>query len=316
GEDVGRAELAGHLLPGRVAAHRDDPHRAELSGRHDAHKPTAPSPTTTTVLPGPACAATAPNHPVPSTSEAVSRLGTSSGSGGPGVATSAPSASGIRARSACVPIEPMSTRLTHPLRTSCGAYRIAPRMVISLANVPFVPLSRPPPRPFHRTSRHRPWSAPCAGKPAAPALAPRRDGGYRPVGRVRRRSRHACKALGSPCPARLVPAPARPPDRTHPTSGRGLVRTARRDHHGHRPAPAPPRRFAGAAAALCPCPPASPPAPPAPHTPPPPTSLTRATASAALPPHGLPRGRTDTGRVSCWGEHLVPPRVWRGTTEY
>src|SRR3954464_10275935 len=40
-----------------------------------ASSPTAPSPTTATVLPGPASAATAPNQPVPSTSEAASRLG-------------------------------------------------------------------------------------------------------------------------------------------------------------------------------------------------------------------------------------------------
>ena len=38
-----------------------------------ASSPTAPSPTTATVLPGPASAATAPNQPVPSTSEAASR---------------------------------------------------------------------------------------------------------------------------------------------------------------------------------------------------------------------------------------------------
>ena len=34
-----------------------------------ASSPTAPSPTTATVLPGPASAATAPNQPVPSTSD-------------------------------------------------------------------------------------------------------------------------------------------------------------------------------------------------------------------------------------------------------
>ena len=47
-------------------------------------RPTAPSPTTATVLPGPASAATAPNQPVPSTSEAASRLGTRSSVGHPG----------------------------------------------------------------------------------------------------------------------------------------------------------------------------------------------------------------------------------------
>ena len=44
-------------------------------------RPTAPSPTTATVLPGPASAATAPNQPVPSTSEAASRLGIRSSAG-------------------------------------------------------------------------------------------------------------------------------------------------------------------------------------------------------------------------------------------
>src|SRR6266545_5913578 len=46
-----------------------------------ASSPTAPSPTTATVLPGPASAATAPNQPVPSTSEAASRLGIRSSEG-------------------------------------------------------------------------------------------------------------------------------------------------------------------------------------------------------------------------------------------
>jgi hypothetical protein len=40
-----------------------------------ASSPTALSPMTTTVLPGPTLAVTAPNQPVPSTSEAASRLG-------------------------------------------------------------------------------------------------------------------------------------------------------------------------------------------------------------------------------------------------
>jgi hypothetical protein len=44
-------------------------------------RPTAPSPTTATVLPGCTSAATAPNQPVPSTSEAVSSDGTRSASG-------------------------------------------------------------------------------------------------------------------------------------------------------------------------------------------------------------------------------------------
>ena len=55
-----------------------------------ASRPTAPSPTTTTVLPGPASTATAPNQPVPKTSEAASRLGIRSTSGMPGMATRVP----------------------------------------------------------------------------------------------------------------------------------------------------------------------------------------------------------------------------------
>ena len=47
-------------------------------------RPTAPSPTTATVLPGPASAATAANQPVPSTSEAAISDGIRSGSGMPG----------------------------------------------------------------------------------------------------------------------------------------------------------------------------------------------------------------------------------------
>ncbi len=52
-------------------------------------RPTAPSPTTATVLPGWTSAATAAYQPVPSTSEALSRLGSNSSPGTSGVATSA-----------------------------------------------------------------------------------------------------------------------------------------------------------------------------------------------------------------------------------
>src|SRR4051812_8456787 len=61
-----------------------------------ARSPTAPSPTTATVLPGAASAATAANQPVPSTSEAARRLGIRSSAGTSGVATSVPSASGTQ----------------------------------------------------------------------------------------------------------------------------------------------------------------------------------------------------------------------------
>jgi hypothetical protein len=60
-------------------------------------------------LPGPVSAATAANQPVPSTSEAASNDGIRPGSGMPGVATRVPSAIGMRARCACVPIVPMMT---------------------------------------------------------------------------------------------------------------------------------------------------------------------------------------------------------------
>ena len=103
-DDVGGAELAGERLPVGVAAERDDPLGAELLGGEDASSPTAPSPTTATVLPGPASAATAANQPVPSTSEAAISDGIRSASGCPGVATSVPSASGMRASSDWVPM--------------------------------------------------------------------------------------------------------------------------------------------------------------------------------------------------------------------
>src|ERR687883_613427 len=66
-------------------------------------RPTAPSPTTATVLPGWTLAATAANQPVPITSESVSKLGISSFDGTSGVATSVPSASGTRSLLAWAP---------------------------------------------------------------------------------------------------------------------------------------------------------------------------------------------------------------------
>ena len=74
-------------------------------------RPTAPSPTTTTVDPGFTLAASAANQPVPSTSEVVSRLGTRSSGGTPGVGTSVPSASGTRSTGACARV--MNSRCTH-----------------------------------------------------------------------------------------------------------------------------------------------------------------------------------------------------------
>src|SRR5918995_227279 len=71
-----------------------------------ASSPTAPSPTTATILPGPASAAEAANQPVPSTSEAASKLGIRSSAGRSGGATNVPSASGTRSSSALGPQGP------------------------------------------------------------------------------------------------------------------------------------------------------------------------------------------------------------------
>jgi hypothetical protein len=72
--------------------------------------PTAPSPTTATVEPGFTPAASAANHPVPRTSEIVSRLGRRSSAGVPGVGTRVPSALGMRTRGACAAV--MNSRFT------------------------------------------------------------------------------------------------------------------------------------------------------------------------------------------------------------
>ena len=58
-------------------------------------------------------AATAANQPVPSTSEAASSEGIRSGAGMPGVATSVPSASVMRTRSAWAPSGAAACRCTH-----------------------------------------------------------------------------------------------------------------------------------------------------------------------------------------------------------
>src|SRR5688572_27936845 len=53
-DNVGRAVLAREPLPGLVAAHRDDRSAPSCLAASTASSPTAPSPTTATVLPGPA----------------------------------------------------------------------------------------------------------------------------------------------------------------------------------------------------------------------------------------------------------------------
>src|SRR3954466_10722527 len=70
-------------------------------------RPTAPSPTTATVLPGPTSAATAANQPVPSTSEAASRDGTNfssgtAGGGGGGAAAGGGDEGAVGQRDTCV----------------------------------------------------------------------------------------------------------------------------------------------------------------------------------------------------------------------
>ena len=67
------------------------------------HRPTAPSPTTATVLPGPTCAASAAWWPVPITSVSASSDGISALSASTGSATSVPSACGTRTASPCPP---------------------------------------------------------------------------------------------------------------------------------------------------------------------------------------------------------------------
>ena len=85
GHDVGRAELAGELLPRLVPAHRDDPLGAHLLGREHAkqtHRAVADDHDRRAGL---TLAASAANQPVPSTSEVASRLGIRSSDGTSGV---------------------------------------------------------------------------------------------------------------------------------------------------------------------------------------------------------------------------------------
>jgi hypothetical protein len=63
GHDVGRAELAGQLLPRLVAAHRDDPLRTHLLGQQLQQADRPPSLTIATVMPGSTLAASAANQP-------------------------------------------------------------------------------------------------------------------------------------------------------------------------------------------------------------------------------------------------------------
>src|SRR5438445_2916625 len=110
-DDVGRAKFASELLPRLVRTHRDDPLSPICLAESTPSRPTAPSPTTTTVAPGSTFAPSAANQPVPITSESARKSGSRSAGGSSGVATSVPSASGTRSSGACAP--PTSSLCTH-----------------------------------------------------------------------------------------------------------------------------------------------------------------------------------------------------------
>src|SRR6266852_5590187 len=79
---------------------------------HDAlpitpHSPTAPSPTTATLLPGATFATRAAWWPVPMTSDSVSSEGISASSSLTDRRNSVPSARGMRSPSACAPLTPL-----------------------------------------------------------------------------------------------------------------------------------------------------------------------------------------------------------------
>ena len=105
GHDVGRAEFAGELLPRLVTAHRDDPLGTHLLGGKHAEQADRAVTDDRDRRAGFTLAASAANQPVPSTSEAASRLGIRSSEGTPGVATRVPSASGTRSSGACAPAD-------------------------------------------------------------------------------------------------------------------------------------------------------------------------------------------------------------------
>ena len=104
-DDVGGAELLRELLTVGVPAEDCDVPLGTESWRAAGHssRPTAPSPTTATVFPGPVFGGNGGNQPVPSTSEAPAASGSRSSVGKVVVATRVPSASGIRAYWAWVP---------------------------------------------------------------------------------------------------------------------------------------------------------------------------------------------------------------------
>ena len=108
GDDVGGAELEGQLLAGFVAAHRDDALGAELLGGEHAEEADG-----AVADDGHGLARARPRRRRPRTSRCRVRRrrpgswGTRSSDGTSGVATSVPSASGIRAYSAWVPMVPI-----------------------------------------------------------------------------------------------------------------------------------------------------------------------------------------------------------------
>src|SRR5579883_2749415 len=72
--DVGCAKLEREILPLLIPAHRDDPRSTHLFRSKHAHESNRSIPTTATVAPAFTRAASAAYQPVPSTSDAASKL--------------------------------------------------------------------------------------------------------------------------------------------------------------------------------------------------------------------------------------------------
>src|SRR5262245_29562632 len=104
GDDVRGAEFTGELLPRLVRLIAMICAAPFCFAASTPSRPTAPSPTTATVVPGLTLAASAANQPVPKTSETDKRLGMRSSGGTSGVDTSVPSESGTRSIGASAPL--------------------------------------------------------------------------------------------------------------------------------------------------------------------------------------------------------------------
>ena len=109
-DDVGGPVGEGQLLPGLVAAHEDDPLGAELAGGEDAVEPDGAVTDDHDGLAGPDLGG---DGAEPAGAEDVGSgevAGDQVGGGTSGVATRVPSARGMRAYSAWVPMAPMGSR--------------------------------------------------------------------------------------------------------------------------------------------------------------------------------------------------------------